>query len=426
MSSIELDDAYERHEFLPLAINWLGPWDSASVYFRNDVVTSPINTASYIMIGPQTSLQGGDDPSINTTNWFQYGRSTDTVHNITVGPGLELTGTSINPIVKNTGVVSIVPGDGFTNIGTATDPILACETLTAIVPGLGIDVFGLPIPNIENTGVTYIREGAGMVLDYTNGQAYIFNGGIESLTAAPTDPGLTVSAGPIKTITNTGLLSVIAGTGIINDGTATEPELRSGGVASLTPLNPSMTITGNGSVLQLASNNPRKTPVWLPTSATQLSPTTRIIPITQAPGLWADCLATGVPFSSGYFALNIPFTFSSPDIRNSTSLQLQLILLDSTNNIQYPIFYRVYNPRLPNSPFVRYCIGNVLINLFELRASGFRVLTGIQVLGTVISLESVGGPAYATYYPIQLLEGGGQQQAPTPQRRSRVRVLSRH
>jgi hypothetical protein len=421
MSSIELDDAYERHEFLPLAVNWLGPWDSTSVYFKNDVVTSPINTASYIMIGPSTTIQGGDDPSINIFNWFQYGRSIDTVQNITVGPGIELTGTGVNPIVNNTGVVSIVPGDGFSNIGTASDPILACETLTAIVPGLGINVFGIPTPNIVNTGVTYIREGAGIALDYTNGQAYIFNGGIESLTAAPTDPGLTVSAGPIKTITNTGVLSVIPGTGIINDGTASEPDLRNGGVVSLVPSNPSVTITGNGSVLNIASNNPHKTPVWLPTAATQISPgpNTRIIPITQAPGLWANCLATGVPFSSGYFSLNIPFTFSTPDIRNSTSLQLQLILLDSTNNIQYPLFYRVYNPRLPNATFVRFCIGNILINLFELRASGFRVLTGIQVQGP-ISLESVGGPAYATYYPIQLLE------APNPQRRSRARAWNKH
>lgn len=420
MSSIELDTAFERQEYLPLAINWLGVWSSDTVYLKNDVVTSPINTASYIMVGPQTSIQDGGDPSINTTNWFQYGRSTETVQNITVGDGLELTGTSINPIVKNTGVVSIVPGDGISNIGTATDPILACETLTALVPGLGIDIFGLPIPNIVNTGVTYLREGGGISINYTGQQAYIFNSGIESLTTPP-NSGLTVSAGPIKTIANTGLLSVIAGAGIINDGTATEPELRSGGVASLTPLNPSMTITGNGSVLQLSSNNPKRTPVWLPTSATQISPNpnARIIPITQAPGLWANCLATGVPYSSGYFSLNIPFTFSSPDIRISTSVQLALTLLDSTNNIQYPIFYRIYNPRLANAPFVRYCIGNVLINLFELRASGFRVLTGIQVQGPNLSLESVGGPAYATHYPIQLL------QAPSPQRRSRAHVLSR-
>jgi hypothetical protein len=423
MSSIELDTAYERHEFLPLAVNWLGKWDAITVYFKNDVVTSPLNTASYIMIGPQTSIQGGDDPSINTTSWFQYGRSIDTVQNITVGPGIELLGSDTNPIVKNTGVVSIVPGDGFSDIGTASDPILACETLTAIVPGLGIDVFGIPIPNIVNTGVTYIREGAGIALNYTNQEAYIFNGGIQSLTAAPTNPGLTVSAGPIKTITNTGLLSVLTGTGIINDNTPTEPELRNGGVVSLVPSNASVTITGNGSVLNLVSNNPRKTTVWLPTAATVMTPNPvgfpanlSTIPITQAPGLWANCLATGQPYNSGYFALNIPFTFHL-NATFFTSTQLFIYLVDTTNNVQFPILYRVYNPRVQNNIFVRYCIGTVLINLFQLRSSGFRVLSAIQVQGGIpIYLESVGGPAYATYYPIQLLE------APTPQRRSRVRA----
>jgi hypothetical protein len=419
MSSIELDTAFERQEYLPLAVNWLGVWSPETVYLKNDVVTSPINSASYIMVGPSTSIKGGGDPSINTTNWFQYGRSIDTVQNITVGDGLELLGSDTNPIVKNTGVVSIVHGDGISNIGTAADPILACETLTAIVPGLGIDVFGIPIPNIENTGVTYLREGGGISITYTGQQVNIFNSGIESLTTPP-NSGLTVSAGPIKTITNTGLLSVIAGTGIINDGTATEPELRNGGVESLVALNESVSITGNGSVLNLVSNNPHKSVVWFPTSATIRSPTTGIIPITQAPGLWEDCLATGLPYSSGYFVLNIPFTLAFPVKALVNSVQLNILLIDSTNNIQYPYFYRIYPPKsFIRSDFIKYTIGNVLINLFELRASGFRELTGILVQGNV-SIESVGGPAYATYYANQLL------QAPSPQRRSRARVLSRH
>ena len=46
MSSIELDDAYERHEFLPLAMNWLGLWDVTTVYFTNDIAVSPIDSAS--------------------------------------------------------------------------------------------------------------------------------------------------------------------------------------------------------------------------------------------------------------------------------------------------------------------------------------------------------------------------------------------
>jgi hypothetical protein len=412
MSSIELDDAYERHEFLPLAVNWLGDWSPTTTYFTNDVVVSPINTASYIMIGPPTSIQGGQDPSINTTNWFQYGRSIDTVQNIRVGEGIELGGTDPNPIVTNTGIVSIVPGTGISNIGTAQDPVLSCETLTAIVPGVGIDVFGLPIPNIENTGVTYIRKGAGLSLNYVNGIANFASTGLQSLgAAAPPIAGLTVSAGPIKTITNTGLLSVIHGTGIINDGTATEPELRNGGVITLTPLNPSMTVIPSGNVVKLGSNKPIKTLVWTPTITTQMTPNPvngaiGTIPITQAPGLWADCLATGLPYSYGYFALNFPFTFLFAGLFViASTIPLFMTLNDGVNSKSLKILFTLQVPQLPVQQgynTIRFTLGTRLINLEALRASGFRVLTSIQFQtgsGFPLQIQSIGGPAYATFYP---------------------------
>lgn len=412
MSSIELDNAYERYEFLPLAVNWLGDWSPTTTYFKNDVTVSPINTASYIMIGPPTSIQGGQDPSINTTNWFQYGRSIDTVQNIRVGEGIELAGTDPNPIVLNTGIVSIVPGTGISNIGTAQDPILSCETLTAIVPGVGIDVFGLPIPNIENTGVTYIRNGAGLSLNYVNGIANFASTGLQSLgAAAPPIAGLTVSAGPIKTITNTGLLSVIHGTGIINDGTATEPELRNGGVITLTPLNPSMTVIPSGNVVKLGSNNPIKTLVWTPTALTVMTPNPAnggisTIPITQAPGIWADCLATGLPYSYGYFALAFPFTFRWSGPTQQVQVNLFLTLIDGVNNKSFRILFTINPQVLTGSgtafPAAYFTLGTRLINLEALRASGFRVLTSIQFQsgsGFPLYLQSIGGPAYATFYP---------------------------
>jgi len=412
MSSIELDTAFERHEFLPLAVNWLGDWLPTTTYFKNDVVVSPINTASYIMIGPPTSIQGGQDPSINTTNWFQYGRSIDTVQNIRVGEGIELAGTDTNPLVKNVGIVSIVPGDGFSNIGTAVDPILACETLTAIIPDVGIDVFGLPIPNIVNTGVTYIRNGAGISLTYVNGIANIASTGLESLSAAPSaQSGLTVSAGTIKTITNTGLLSVIHGTGIINDGTATEPELRNGGVVSVIPLNPSMTVIPSGSQIKIGSNKPVKTLVWNPTITTQMTPNSiynqvGTIPITQAPGLWADCLATGVPFGIGYFALTFPFTLKvAGQFITVSTLTLTMTLVDGVNSKSFNILFnlQVANLTPPSNNQIFFTLGTRFIDLQALRATGFRVLTAIQFkIGTIgsLTLQSIGGSAYATFYPI--------------------------
>lgn len=402
MSSIQLGDAFERFAALPQAVNWIGEWDQNTVYLKNDVVTSPLTTASFIMIGPQTSLLGGEDPSINNVNWFQYGSSINTVQNIRVGAGLELLGSDSNPIVSNTGVITLVPGDGITNIGTNVDPVLTCETLTAIVPGLGIDVFGIPIPNIVNTGVVNLIQGRGLkivgsqLIDIDNEGLFSLEGNI----------GLTVSAGVIKTITNTGLLSVIAGTGIANIGTATEPNLKNNGVVTLRPLNESVLITGTNAGPLIASNLPQKTVVWIPTIATKMTPNpiggsipTGIIPVTSPPGLWTNCVANGVPYKTGYFLLTIPFTFMLNTGGFFVRAALRILLADTVNNVTYEIPYYAYNPRLPLQNLIEYSLGNVLISLEVLRFTGFRQLTQIQVIsGVPLFLQSIGGPAYATYF----------------------------
>jgi len=415
MSSIELGDAYERHEYLPTAVNWLGPWNVNTVYFKHDVVSSPINTASYIMIGPPTTILGGDDPSINTTNWFQYGASILTVQNINVGDGIELTGTDTYPILKNTGVISVVPGDGFTNIGTAIDPILACETLTAIVPGLGINVFGLPTPNIVNTGVVYLREGAGVSITRTGQTNQVTNTGVLSLAAAASSPGLTVSSGPIKTIANTGLLTVSDGVGIGNTGTTTEPILTNEGVINLTPLNGSIRISGTKANLLISSNIPQKTVVWIPNATTAMTPNpvfetfTRgrgIIPVTSPDGLWKSCVATGSPYSTGFFSLSIPFLFRIDTQSFLNNARLTYALYDAVNNVAYEqqVLVKTTAPFSFNR-FVSYSIGNIVIDLEALRKTGFRQLSSIQIAAgnAAISFRSAGGTAYATYY--QTLDG---------------------
>lgn len=401
MSSIELGDAYERHEFLPLAVNWLGEWNNQTVYFENDVVVSPLTTASYIMVGPQTTQRGGADPSINNTNWFQYGSSIDTVQNIRGGDGITFVGSDFNPVVKNTGVISVIAGDGFTNVGTEVDPILACETLTAIVPGLGIDIpLAIPTPTIINTGVTDLRAGSGINAGRVGGVVYLDNTAIDSLTAAPTNPGLTVSPGLIKTIVNTGLLSVITGNGITNTGTTTNPNLRNNGVITLRPLNESILISGNAAVPSLSSNIPRKTPVWIPNASTVPNKNGNLyrMQVTQVPGLWADCLANGVPYSTGFFMIPFPFSFLLNVGEVLISNVASISLYDGITDYSFPINTIIFNTLQPGNKDAYYTIGTVEIDLQAIRAIGFRQLTHIQYTTAFnAKLKSIGGPVFATY-----------------------------
>jgi hypothetical protein len=408
MSSIELGDRWERHEYLPTAVNWIGTWSPSVVYFKNDVVVSPINTGSYIMIGPTTTFQGGDDPSIPSNVWFPFGQTIGTVQTIRAGTGIELTGNSTNPSVANTGVLSVVPGTGINNIGTDTIPILTVSGITGVVQGVGISVIGIPNPEVSNTGVVELNPGAGMDVIYPtgNGRATVVNKGLTGLTEGG---GISVAGGQIKTIGNTGLLTINAGGGIINNGTPTEPDLENGGVITITPLNHSITVSGNPLDVKLASNNSRKTAVWSPTVATTMTPNPigvgiGLIPLTQTPGtLWASCLATGAPFNSGIFTLQIPFTFKMAYQFSGLGFQFQYSLYDSIENKEFVITYRAYPLNASGANrIILYKLGSVRIDLAAIRAAGLRQITGFRMYSgtvTVITLQDVGGTAFATFYP---------------------------
>jgi len=408
MVSIELGDAFERHEYLPTAVNWLGTWSPSIVYYNNDVVVSPLNTGSYIMIAPTTTILGGADPAINTAAWYPFGASITTVQTIRKGAGIDLSGNSTNPTVVNTGVVSVVPGTGINNIGTATDPILTSNNLSAIVQGLGISVVGIPTPNITNTGVVELNPGAGMDVIYPTGEGRptVVNMGLTDLTQGG---GITVTGGQIKTLGNPGLLTINAGGGIINTGTPTEPNLENGGVISITPFNHSITVSGNSLNVQLASNNARKTAVWSPTVATTMTPNPifngiALIPLTQTPGtLWASCLATGAPFSTGIFTLQIPFTFRMNYQFSGLGFQFVYALYDSIEDKEFRFNYYIYplNPTGANR-LVIYKLGSVRVDLAAIRAAGLRQVTGFRMYSgtvTTIFLQDVGGTAFASFYP---------------------------
>ena len=410
MASIELSDAFERHEFLPTAVNWLGTWDPTVSYFQNDIVVSPIDGGSYILTGNSTSFRGGADPSANPTSWYPFGSSTNTVQSVSVGAGLELFGTSTNPIIANKGVIQLQMGVGFENVGTQEDPILNCTLLDQVLPGPGIGVIGIPSPVISNTGVVLLQSGAGINVDFQpfgvgNGQATITNTGVNDMDSGD---GIAIAGGQIKDIQNFGLIDIIHGTGITNTGTSKVAELENGGVISIAPLNSSVTVTGGPSHVLLSSNTPQKTNVWTASSAITMTPNPvangiGVIGITQTVGtLWESCLATGTPFSSGIFTLQLPFTFRL-NYSFISSAGLTFSLFDSTTNSSYPFSQTVYALDVVGQfKFLIYKLGTVVVDLAALRATGFRKLTSINMqAGSQIQiiLQDVGGPAFATFYP---------------------------
>jgi len=411
MASIELSDAFERHEFLPTAVNWLGTWDPTVVYFQNDIVVSPLNTGSYILTGNSTSFRGGPDPSVNPTSWYPFGSATNTIQSVSVGAGLQLSGTNTNPVIANTGVIQLQMGVGFENVGTQEDPILNCTLLDQVLPGPGIDVIGIPSPVISNTGVVLLQSGAGITVDFQpvgvgNGQATITNTGVNDMDSGE---GIAIAGGQIKDVQNFGLTDIIVGTGITNTGTSKVVELENGGVISIEAVNHSITISGGPSNFEIASNPPRITNVWKPDTTTAMTPNPvnngeGTIAVTQTVGtLWESCLETGTPFNSGIFTLQIPFTFRLDYQTLGAGNQFRYTLFDSTTNSRFDKFINVYPiAAVGQFKFLLYKLGTIQIDLAALRATGFRKLTAIIINSGALSsirLQDVGGPAYATFYP---------------------------
>jgi len=192
MALVPLQNPLEILAILPNVMNWRGTWDVTEQYFKNDVVVSPVNQASYILNGQNSSF-GGADPTLNP-DWIELSLPTTGVASVSAGAGMALNplGTSTNPILDNAGVRTLTQGAGI--IVDNTDP---------------------RNPSVENAGVITVRQGSGINIDNSNPQSpLIENDGVifvDSIGAGinvdNTDP-----KNPI--VSNTGIVAVSAGTGI--------------------------------------------------------------------------------------------------------------------------------------------------------------------------------------------------------------------
>lgn len=108
----------------PLTMQWRGEWDITTQYVKNDVAISAVDKVIYVLL--ITSELGGQDPSINS-NWFPVTAPTTGVTDLVAEDGVENTRSGTNPILENTGIITVRPGSNVTITGTASNPIVNVE-----------------------------------------------------------------------------------------------------------------------------------------------------------------------------------------------------------------------------------------------------------------------------------------------------------
>ena len=102
-----------------------GIWDAAKRYTQYTFVVSPIDLLCYVNINDLPS-QGGADPSVQpSAYWLLFPNVTGDITGVVAGVGLSGGGTTGSVVLDNIGVTSFgVVSPGLINNGTDTDPVV--------------------------------------------------------------------------------------------------------------------------------------------------------------------------------------------------------------------------------------------------------------------------------------------------------------
>lgn len=412
----DLDTRLKRFNALPQMMNYQGTWSPTTDYFQNDVVVSPADFASYIQISPTSVITGQGDPSTNPTDWFRFGQGAGGVQEIDPGAFISTTG-STNPTITNLGVITPTLSPNLNNLGTINAFILETTGILGVTagPGIGTQLSPLAITDLFNTGVRSIQGQSNIVIadGITPFDKVISYTGVGTLTSPL--PGLTIGPGSTPLITNTGLLSLITGTGITNSSTAQTPNLTNDGLITLVGSN--ITVNNTAGAVTLSTTHPSLSqigtmaPVMVPSQLTNAVRSGRIA-VTQTAGTdWATSISTGVPYAIGSFELSFSITFLLSGINTDIGNTL-FSLYDGVNNVLYPlttpaISYTnvAYNRSSATTPYSS-TFGKFIVDLTAIRASGFKELTHFQIdqifvagtPGNSVVLQAASANIFGVYY----------------------------
>lgn len=120
------------------------------------------NTVNPSVFKLKTFTQGANI-TISSTNTDLTFSVTNVVVGISAGTGISITGTPTNPIINNTGVITLTANTGLSNTGTATNPILNNTGVISLTTNVGISNTGTATnPILNNTGVISISVNPGI------------------------------------------------------------------------------------------------------------------------------------------------------------------------------------------------------------------------------------------------------------------------
>jgi hypothetical protein len=398
-----LQDPLIKLDNLPTTMKWGGEWSSELQYYKNDLTISPVDFGSYILSA--SAYKGGADPSRSEV-WTFVGASSGGVENIRKGVGIDLSGSATQPVIINSGVREIQYGTNIQNAGTTQDVVLDTSSIATITGILGIGITNLS--TITNLGVTTL-DGAGFDFNSPTGQVTMSNTGVMSLRSS--DNLLQITPGQNPVILNKGLLSIVDGTAITNVSTTPyQYQLQNDGVRTITY--PSNTINNVGDIhtQRLTAANCHVCQVWSTTGAMTPNPIPfntndgSVLQITQTPNtLWANCLANGVPYSSGVFELDMTGIVFYASAVGAAQTRITYYLLDGNTQFLLGTDKHLY---VRNDTTNTYTLGKVLIDLQKVRAAGIRQLTGFRLIFRTIQAKNPklsyiqGGKGLAVFSPL--------------------------
>jgi hypothetical protein len=215
MAFASLENPLERLNTLPTTMNWRGGWLATEQYYLNDVVVSPVNVASYILVG-KTALLGGGDPTTNP-DWVELSNTATGVLQVNAGIGLVNTGTPTIVDLENTGIITIASGNAGIGVANGSGPPYPLNTV------------------ISNTGVLSVAAGnAGIAVSAPTGAITVSNNGILGITAGT---GLSSTGGqtPTLSVSSSGLPKLSVATVYSLSGTLMTPDPAPQGVVGVLP-----------------------------------------------------------------------------------------------------------------------------------------------------------------------------------------------
>jgi hypothetical protein len=414
MSIQGLQNPYERLQVLPTTMNWRGTWLVTQTYFKNDIVISPANGASYVLAN-QTAVGGGPDPSVNP-EYVELSPLSTGIIGITAGTAIGLSGPPNNPTITNNGVRT-VDGDGVTVVVDNTDPnnpVISSNSITILQPGSGISIDNAnpQIPVVSNTGVRQILPAdtsvnisnpTGIVTISANGLIGVTPGLGISLTGSPQNPE----------IANAGVVSLDVGSGLSSTG-GVNPTISNTGVLTVSPADSSIIASGTAQNVTLRTSAPVLVRAFsaniisgVPSAGPGLS-TGFAVGMPASPNIFRDYLANGAPDPTGIFIIDMTQIILQFTAAGAAQVLQNVFTVRFSNGATSYTSSSILNNNYLNvgsSYPVVASAGLVYLNVAEARTAGITALTGISLLNaTNGDLQVLSGPAgvNATYYPLGL------------------------